>query len=281
MAGKGTTRQMQALPTETSAQRHNQARGALADSVRRTADLIRSIPDTSIRIPSSDWTVGEGAAHLVVIMGWFSEWAAGGRSLTENLDELGAVNARAIGGIPERDGVRLADRLLANGQRFLETSAGLPADSKVAWHEGYPLSLGALIWVGVGEMVIHGYDIARAAKKPWPIDRQLAYQILNGEGEAWPLFVDRKHVRGVTASYEITLRGGPKQVFRFVDGRLTVEPPSSKPVDCRISADPVAFLLVGYGRVSQWPQIAQGKVVAWGRKPWLGIKFRSLLRKNP
>src|SRR5207302_4913179 len=169
--------------------------------------------------------------------GWFSDWAAGGRSLIENLDELGSVNARAIAAFPERNGAQLADRLLADVEHFLEISAGLPADSKIAWHEGYPLSLGALVWVGVGEMVIHGYDIAIAAKKPWPIDRQLAYQILNGAGEAWPLFVDRKNVRGVTASYEISLRGGPKQVFRFVDGRLTVEPPSSKPVDCRISAD--------------------------------------------
>lgn len=271
---------MRVLSTETSAQRHNQARGALADSARRTADLIRSIPDTSIRIPRSDWTVGEGAAHLVVVMGWFSEWAGGGRSLTENLDELGSVNARAIAQIPERDGARLADRLLANVDRFLDVSSPLPADSKIAWHEGYPLSLGSLVWVGVGEMVVHGYDIASAVKRPWPIDRQLACQILNGAGEGWPLFVDRKNVRGVTASYGISLRGGPKQVFRFVDGRLTVEPPSSTPVDCRISADPVAFLLVGYGRVSQWPQIAQGKIVAWGRKPWLAIKFRRLLR-NP
>ncbi len=272
---------MQVLPTETSAQRHNQARGALVDSAGRTADLIRSIPDTSIRIPRSYWTVGEAAAHLVVVTGWFSEWAGGGRSLTQNLDELAAVNAQAITELPERDGARLADRLLANVERFLDTSAGLPADYKIAWHEGYPLSLGALVWVGVGEMVVHGYDIARAIHKPWPIDRQLAGQIMNGGGEGWSLFVDRKNVRGVTASYEISMRGGPKMVFRFVDGRLTVEPPSSKPVDCRISADPVAFLLVGYGRVSQWPQIAQGKIVAWGRKPWLSIKFRSLLRKNP
>jgi uncharacterized protein (TIGR03083 family) len=270
---------MQVLPTETSAQRHNQARGALVDSAGRTADLIRSIPDSSIRIPSSEWTAGEAAAHLVVVMGWFSEWAAGGRSLTENLDELGSVNARAIAAIPERDGVRLADRLLANVEHFLDVSAGLPADFKIAWHEGYPLSLGSLVWVGVGEMVVHGYDIAKAVRKPWPIDRQIACQIMNGAGECWPLFVHRKNVRGVTASYEISMRGGPKQVFRFVDGRLTVEPPSSTPVDCRISADPVAFLLVGFGRVSQWPQIARGKIVAWGRKPWLGIKFRSLLRK--
>jgi uncharacterized protein (TIGR03083 family) len=270
---------MQALPSETSAQRHGQARIALSDSAGRTANLIRSLPDTTIRIPDSDWTVGEAAAHLVVVTGWFSEWAGGGRSPTENLDELGAVNAQAIAALPERDGARLADRLLANVERFLSTSASLPAGYKIAWHEGYPLSLGALVWVGVGEMVVHGYDIARAIRKPWPVDRQLACQILNGEGEAWPLFVHRKNVRGVTATYEISLRGGPKQVFRFVDGRLTVEPQSSTPVDCRISADPVAFLLVGYGRASQWPQIARGKIVAWGRKPWLGIKFRSLLRK--
>lgn len=272
---------MQVLSTETSAQRHNQARAALADSARRTADLIRSIRDTSIRIPRSDWTVGEGATHLVVVMAWFSEWAGGGRSLTENLDELGSVNARAIAQIPERDGAPLADRLLANVDRFLDVSGPLPADSKIAWHEGYPLSLGALVWVGVGEMVVHGYDIASAVKQPWPIDPQLACQINQGAGDAWPLFVNRKKVKGVTASYAIRMRGGPKVVFRFVDGRLSVEPPSSKPVDCRISADPVAFLLLGYGRVSQWPQIAQGKIVAYGRKPWLGLKFRSLLRKNP
>jgi uncharacterized protein (TIGR03083 family) len=270
---------MQAVPTETSAQRHGQARIALSDSAGHTASLIRSLPDTTISIPDSDWTVGEAAAHLVVVTGWFSEWAGGGRSLTENLDDLGAVNAQAIAEIPERDGARLADRLLANIERFLATSAGLPADYKIAWHEGYPLSLGALVWVGVGEMVVHGYDIARAIHKPWPIDRLLACQIMNGAAEGWSLFVDRNNVRGVTASYEISLRGGPKQVFRFVDGRLTVEPPSPRPVDCRISADPVAFLLVGYGRVSQWPQIARGKMVAWGRKPWLGVKFRSLLRK--
>ncbi len=270
---------MKVLPAETSAQYHSKAREALSQSARRTATLIRSIPDTGTRIPRSDWTVGEGAAHLVVVTGWFSEWAGGGRSLTENLDDLGAVNARAIAEIPERDGARLADRLLANVERFLDASAGLPADYKIAWHEGFPLSLGALVWVGVGEMVVHGYDIARAIHKPWPIDRLLACQIMDAAGEGWPLFVDRKNVRGVTASYEISLRGGPKQVFRFVDGRLTVEPPSSKAVDCRISADPVAFLLVGYGRASQWPQIVQGKIVAWGRKPWLGFKFRSLLRK--
>ncbi len=44
-----------------------------------------------------------------------------------------------------------------------------------------------------------------------------------------------------------------------------------------ISADPVAFLLVGYGRTGQWGQIIRGKLVASGRKPWLGFGFGKLL----
>ena len=44
-----------------------------------------------------------------------------------------------------------------------------------------------------------------------------------------------------------------------------------------ITADPVAFLLLGYGRISQWSPILRGKLRAGGRKPWLAMKFATLL----
>jgi len=44
-----------------------------------------------------------------------------------------------------------------------------------------------------------------------------------------------------------------------------------------ITADPVAFLLLGYGRVTQWPQIVRGRLRAGGRKPWFAMRFASLL----
>ena len=86
--------------------------------------------------------------------------------------------------------------------------------------------------------------------------------------------------RGVTAAYAIQVRGGPEFVARFRDGDLIIEPADSRPVDCHILADPVAFLLVSYGRIGQWGPMLQGKLLAWGWKPWLGLKFKSLLR-NP
>ena len=49
------------------------------------------------------------------------------------------------------------------------------------------------------------------------------------------------------------------------------------PVDCHISADPVAFLIVAYGRGSQWPPILRGKITAWGRKPWRAFGLMRLL----
>jgi hypothetical protein len=33
----------------------------------------------------------------------------------------------------------------------------------------------------------------------------------------------------------------------------------------------VALLLVSYGRISQWRPALTGKMVAWGRRPWLGL----------
>lgn len=40
-------------------------------------------------------------------------------------------------------------------------------------------------------------------------------------------------------------------------------------------ADPVDLMLVIYGRTSQWGPIARGRLLAWGRKPWLGLSFQS------
>ena len=67
----------------------------------------------------------------------------------------------------------------------------------------------------------------------------------------------------------------------FHDGDLVVTPgPPTGRVDCHLLVDPVAFLLVTWARISQWDAIPKGKLLAWGRKPWMGLKLRSLV-KNP
>ena len=91
-----------------------------------------------------------------------------------------------------------------------------------------------------------------------------------------PDYLDRRRAAGLRVRYELRLRGGPRYRIAIDDGEAEVTAPG-RPADCWISADPAAFLLVGYGRSGQWGQIARGKLVAGGRKPWLGFAFGQLI----
>jgi hypothetical protein len=66
--------------------------------------------------------------------------------------------------------------------------------------------------------------------------------------------------------------------LRFDDGELSIDATSPRRPDCHLSVDPGAFLLVAWGRLEQAPAIARGQLLAWGRRPWLGLKLRQLLR---
>jgi hypothetical protein len=55
-----------------------------------------------------------------------------------------------------------------------------------------------------------------------------------------------------------------------------VGPSQPGAADCRLTVDPVTFLLVAYWRRSQWPGILRGQLRAWGRRPWLGPRFQGL-----
>jgi hypothetical protein len=124
------------------------------------------------------------------------------------------------------------------------------------------------------------------AGRPWRIDPARAAMALRGFivpilTMAGPrTFVNQAKAADVRATYDIRVRGGDSFYFIFDDGQLTIAEPSSRKVDCHISTDPVAFLLVVMGRQSQWTAIAKGKLLAWGRKPWLGPQLRGLVR-NP
>ena len=155
--------------------------------------------------------------------------------------------------------------------------------------EGTEVPLATLTCHLLNETIVHGWDIANACGRSWPIEPSHAAIVI--EGFIIPVFqelgprdmVDQKNAAGVRARYGFRVRGGERYVFAFDDGSLTIEGPLSSPpkgIDCHISADAAAMLLVAWGRRSQWPAIAAGKITAWGRKPWLGPKFRSLVR-NP
>jgi hypothetical protein len=90
--------------------------------------------------------------------------------------------------------------------------------------------------------------------------------------------VDPQGARGLTATFEIRLRGHDTNRWRFTDGNLEIRPGAGGPVDVTISADPTVMLLVSYRRVPLWRPILAGKLRAWGKRPLLAFRTNSYFR---
>ena len=104
--------------------------------------------------------------------------------------------------------------------------------------------------------------------------------VVRGLAPIFPHYLDEEAARGFRGRFEIRLRGQPETrvVLAIADGVLEAREPGAERVDCVISADPASFLLVNYGRKRPLGPALTGKIVAWGRKPWLGFKLPQLFR---
>lgn len=133
-----------------------------------------------------------------------------------------------------------------------------------------------LVGAALAEHLLHGYDMAVAVGRPWPIDPHQAALALFGYGPSFGLWLNPATTYAHTAGYAIELTSGARFTIRFVDGEYRLEPPDSGPVDCMITADPVAMLLVGSGRLSQWIAITLGLLKTGGDRPELALRFTDL-----
>lgn len=261
------------------------AREAVATVAPRVTALLRSVEHPTA--PAlADWDLTDVAIHLSHALDGVAAMANGGGSVLTDLWGLGDLTSALVEGETTRDLAEIADRIEASVESFLRGMETAKDDGVRAWLvEGTAVRLSTLTCHFLNELVVHGRDVAMAEGVPWKVDRRYAALVLTGFifpafGQLGPAIVDQQAAAGVRASFDVRLRGGGGVVMRFDNGNLTMEPCSSGSVDCHLSVDPEAFLLVGWGRISQWPAIARGKLFAWGRKPWLGVRLRSLLR-NP
>jgi uncharacterized protein (TIGR03083 family) len=234
--------------------------------------------DLNVPIPGSAWTVREAAAHLVNSAGVHRDIAEGTPSPFESLDPqaIAAANAGRLADIPEGDPNKLAGLLAEAAAELLEATAHRSGHDPVAFHAGLAVDLAALTCISLGELVLHGYDMATAAGAPWPVDPHLAELVLYGYRAYFGGLVDPEAARGLTASCAIELAAGGSFVVHFTDGQYRTEPDTSAAVDCTITADPAAFLLVASRRISQWEAIALGAFRAGGSRPDLALSFMNL-----
>ena len=290
------------METRTAAVDWGAVQDRLRAEVRRTVELLRSVRDPDAPAVG-EWSVAEVAMHLsqawIVVPGLARRdlsriyevlpdiERAASDSFIADIWDLGHVTKAGVLSDRERDPKAIADRIEQRAEEFLAECAGRSPDEPHAWMvDGTTLPLAALACHLLNETVMHGADVARAELRPWRIDRRSAVLIVEGfllpAMAALPprALVDQERAAGVRATYQVKLRGGGAARLRFDDGALHVGPASGRGVDCYLVADPVALLEVIWGRQSQWRAIAAGRLLARGRRPWLGPRLRLMMR-NP
>lgn len=244
----------------------------------RMGEMLRLPGAGARRIPGAQWTVAETACHLAMAQAAFVEMATGvpiqhGDGTKQG---LARANAQKLIELPERDPAAHAGVIVSATRAFAAASAGRPGDQQVRSPMG-DMDLDTLASYLLAHTAMHGCAVARALHRPLPLGRQEVLMTLPFLTSVLPAMVNRETAEGLSACYLLHLRGGPSLSVTFTDGALSASSQPPRRVDCHISADPVAFLLVALGLASQWGQIARGRMVAYGRKPWLAFRLVGLL----
>jgi hypothetical protein len=274
-------------PAEDTRHAYGPTLNALRDAVARSADLWRHIDTPDALAPGLIWTAAETAAHVVGDLRDYTQaltrhangYMTHPNRPTESPSALSAqVNARHLEEVPERNLHRLADMLEASADAYLNVAANADPSVDIATPNGLviaPCTIAALL---LGEQLIHGLDISRTAKSPWTIPAADALMVIPGVLTVAPQYLHPRRAAGVHVSFELRMRGGASYRMAVDDGTAVVTAPGAK-ADCVITADPVTFLLLGYGRISQLSPVLRGQLRAGGRKPWLAMTFGRLISR--
>ncbi|MGW1074464.1 maleylpyruvate isomerase N-terminal domain-containing protein [Streptomyces sp. NPDC002537] len=270
---------------------HARTRAALRSVVPRLARLLRDVPDPAVPSGVPPWAVGDVGAHLRAVYlafcsaftGEFEDWdsvlPSGDVSFVERIT---AVNAKAVDLFGGDELAVLGDFVAERGEIFLRVTEGLAPDTPVAtpWYgERVVLTLATATGLLLGESLLHGLDIARGARLPWSIGADEARLVIGQSMPTMmPLALDTAKARDVSVAYDLAVKGGPRLAV-VIDGgaaRVTRDAPP-RAYDCRITAEPTAFLMVAFRRAPLWKLIVRGRLRAGGRKPWLAPRLPELI----
>ncbi|HSN44265.1 MAG TPA: maleylpyruvate isomerase family mycothiol-dependent enzyme, partial [Propionibacteriaceae bacterium] len=244
---------------------------ALAHAAVDFAALLARVTDPSPRAIGT-WTIGETANHvsgsarnLVAI--------ASGRARPHSLGDVDEANARDLAADTERDPGRLVPRFTRGEAELVDWLRAAPGDPQIELFEDVQVPSSTMAAMELGEILVHGRDIARAARLPWRVDPAQSALVLQGYVPLLPSMLDSERAASSHLTIDLRVRGVSPIVIRVRDGVLDVEEPGAQRVDCHVLVDPDVYLLLNWNRISPVPALLTGRMVIWGRAPWTILRF--------
>ena len=271
-----------------------EVRAALREIGDRFADLTLSVPDPSV-LATKDWSVAETAAHVTgIAMNYTAMVDENGRPLpipavrehfpVTTVDTIrSGLNPAQLGGFTERDPVKLAGMLREAIADILDTTADTDPGRVIPWLGDSRLPIAGVLAHMTNELLIHGWDIARAVRVPWRIpDEQAALffelfvveVVRNGIGH---LLDDDRPVHQGRIAVEFRSAHTTPVTMVLDHGVSTVEEAGGD-CDVHVWFKPATLNLLRFHRIGYLRAVLSGSLMAWGRRPWLLSAFLRKVR---
>ena len=160
---------MQTTTTTTYLDRVLPAIDLVAD---RFVTMVTGAPDPTVRVPSTPaWTVRDVAAHLVTVTVRYAAGPEGRGVWTRtpmdlpglNHDQLAALGIATVGELA----ARLRRELTALRAQVQGYGTDLPS---YRFHGGERVRADIALGILLGELVVHGWDVARATGQAYEVD---------------------------------------------------------------------------------------------------------------
>ena len=238
--------------------------------------LLRSA-DPKARIPGGDWTVAQLGAHMVNITHRYRQVIRGedfSRAMSvSDMDVINQAEMEAlVAPIPE-----LADQIQAVADEMdVWFDAHSDDPEVVAFHGGAMISGLTTQTNWLGELVMHGSDVARAIKVPFTMDERDMLLVARGMMEYGHGFLRPDVSPATNVSVALKIPGGVPYLIHIHDGiaefraRRADDRPDSV---MRVRASTLTELL--YKRIGQVTAARQGLFIVGGRRPWVALKLAS------
>ncbi|GAA0458442.1 hypothetical protein Aca07nite_64800 [Actinoplanes capillaceus] len=253
-------------------------------------ELVEPVP--AELMATADWSVADTLAHLSSIAMMDLALVRSGTPGTPGIEELraaatvdtvGTMNAIILSHFTQRDPKVLLDAIEGDVIRLLVALDEEDAPEAVPWLGQSRVPTDGLLAHLLNEIDVHGWDIARAAGRPWrsdPAEAALFFDLFllgvirSGYGHL--LDRDGDPHRGRVS---VTFRSGYGTPSTLVlqDGVVHAVPLERRP-DVRLSYDPVILNRMLFGRISHGRALLTGKVRVAGRRPWLLPTFMQTVR---
>jgi hypothetical protein len=265
-------------------------RSALAETGDLFASLITAAPYPGA-LATKHWTIADTAAHVASIAWQYTAMTRDEPLPAALAEAIGPTTVDTVSGyndvtlrqFTERDPHVLAARLRADIVTILRATEDSDPELPVPWLGESKVPLAGILAHLLNELLVHGREIARAARKAWDIPPRLA-------GLFFDLFLTGILRYGVGRLLDndeppsdrriaVELRSAHTVPVTIVlhRGVVSVEEPGG-PTDVRLSYHPPTLDLVLFHRISQARAVLTGRIVVSGPRPWLLPPFLRTVR---